>query len=371
MKFTVSTKPLSDGLNLAIVNANVSKFYRKSCLAQLSVENNVLRINVEAAFILSEIRLKGSADSSECATVFVDSLLLKQLVATFDASTTTLEFTDTGLVLHSGKSKFSLPKLVDGDELSLDCPSAVTSSDSATASVSVDKSDWKFIKDNQMYAIAMSFIHPVYTKVWVGQDGHVLVGDFDSSLFTHSHKNKLGSTCLLSDTIINLFNSLPEGAKVTKLNNVYVIQVKTDGFEFISQFAPQYEEDENVGSYNSEIILSMMEHPTEDVVKVSAASITKFLNQADLLSNSTEDTITLNMSGNQIALKDKNVDCVIDVEGSCSDSYSIEFKTVLLKSVISNYSEDTIYISPMKQDDQAVGVVVWGKELTTLLAGVD
>ena len=40
MRFTVSTKPFSDGLNLAIVNSNVSKFSQKSNIAQVSVSNN-------------------------------------------------------------------------------------------------------------------------------------------------------------------------------------------------------------------------------------------------------------------------------------------------------------------------------------------
>ena len=70
--------------------------------------------------------------------------------------------------------------------------------------VKIDNSDWKFVKDYQMYAIGMSFVHPVYTQVWIGSEGDVIVGDFDNSIFTFSKKNKLGKTCLLSNTIFYL-----------------------------------------------------------------------------------------------------------------------------------------------------------------------
>lgn len=369
MKFTVSTKPLSDALNLGVINQNVSKFYRKSCLAQLCADKHSLTINLEAAFILSEIRLKGSGDSEESARIFVDCLLLKQLVSTFDTAVTTLEFTDTGLILHSGKSKFTLPKLVDDDDIELNAPHVPDTS----TSISIDKADWKFIKDFQMYAIAMSFIHPVYTKVWVGSSGDVLVGDFDNSLFTHSAKNKLGTTCLLSDTIINLFNSLPEGAVLKESGKDYVIHIKTDSFELLSQFTPQYEADEDVGSYNSEIILDMMKHPATGVAKVTTAALTKFLGQAELLSNSSEDTITLKVSESNLSLSDRNIDCMIDFESgvTIATPYQVEFKTSLLKSVLSNYDDEKITIAPMITDSEPVGIIVWGKELTTVLAGVE
>lgn len=366
MNFNVSTKPLSTALDLGIVNQNVSKFYQKSCLAQITATKRDLRINLEAANVLSEIRLKGSGDSEEAVTIFVDCLLLKQLVATFEASVTTFEFTEGGLILHSGKSKFTLPQMIDGDELELSAPS----DDEAQSIIDIDKSDWKFIREHQMYAIAMSFIHPVYTRVWVGETGEVLVGDFDNSLFTYSKKSKLGSTCLLSDTIINLFNALPEGAKLRKLADSYVIKVTTDGFEYISEFKPIYETDEGVGSYNSDIILSMMTKDESAGVKINTVAINKALNQAALLSTGTEDTIKLIVGNGHICLKDDNVDCKVPAE-NIPEEYSVEFKTSLLKSVVSNFDEDDIYVAPMKQEDELTGVVMWSKNMTVILAGID
>lgn len=366
MNFNVSTKPLANALDLGVVNQNVSKFYQKSCLAQVTASSKELKINLEAANVLSEIRLKGSGDTDQTVTIFVDCLLLKQLVSTFDAAVTAFEFTEGGLILHSGKSKFTLPKMIDGSELELTSPS----DDEAETVIDIDKSDWKFIKEHQMYAIAMSFIHPVYTRVWVGQDGDVLVGDFDNSMFTHSKKSKLGSTCLLSDTIINLFNTLPEGAKLRKLANSYVIKVSTDGYEYMSEFKPIYESEEGVGSYNSDIILDMMVKDEANGLKVNTNVINKFLNQAALLSNSTEDTIKFTVRDGNIGLVDNNVDCKVPVEG-ITEAYEVEFKTVLLKAVISNFDEETVTISPMKQDDVVAGIIVWSKNMTVVLAGID
>ena len=367
MKFIVSTKPLCDGLDLGVINANVSKFYQKSCVAQVSADKHNLKINLEAASIVSEIRLKGSGDSDQLNTIFVDSLLLKQLVSTLDSSTVTLEFTEGGLILHSGKSKFTLPKVLDAVDVELKAPSTAYES---TNVIDIDKADWKFIKENQMYAIAMSFIHPVYTKVWVGESCDVLVGDFDNSLFTHSKKTKLGNTCLLSDTIVNLFNSLPDGAKLIRFGDEYIINVKTDGFEYIAQFTPDYESNENIGSYNSDIILSMMNRSTEHVT-FNAPALNKFLSQAALLSTSTEDSITLSVGDGLLKLSDNNVDCSIVVNGDIPGSYSVEFKTAMLKSVISKYGEESVCISPMKQGEDVAGVIIWNDDLTTVLAGVE
>ena len=368
MQFTCSTKPLIDALTLGIVNQNVTKFYQKSCLAQLTATRHTLRINLEAAQVLSELILKGSGDEDTSATIFVDCLVLKQLVSTFEAPTTTFEYTEGGLILHSGKSKFTLPKMLDEAELELKAPSVPSS---AANVIDIDKSDWKFIKDYQMYAIAMSFIHPVYTKVWIGEAGDVLVGDFDNSLFTHSSKSKLGETCLLRDTIINIFNILPDGAKLTQIDKKYLITVQTDGFEYASEFIPEYEEDEGVGSYNSEIILSMMDKDEANAVKFNVTAVTKLLNQAALLSSNSEDVITFAVSDSNIILTDKNVDSKIPVTGTVSTSYEVEFKTALLKSVVSNFDEEEIYVAPMKQEEEVIGITLWTKNMTTILAGVD
>lgn len=362
MRFTTNTKPFSDALSLGIINANVSNYHKKSNIAQISATNDTLKINLEASNIKTEIRLKGTGEG-ERASIFVSSLLIKQLVATLESATVTLEFAENGLILHSGTSSFTLPKVIEANELDLDAPAVPAQ---AAETITIDKSDWKFIKENQMYAIAMSFVHPVYTRVWIGANGDVLVGDYDSSLFTHSKHSKLGSQCLLSDTIINLFISLPDGAKLTKLGREYLVTCSADSFEYVTQFKPLYEADEGIGDYNSDIFLTLLTEPASTIT-VSATNLSKFLGQADLLSSTTEDTIQLIKSGNTLELKDKHVDCKVNVTGNTQD-FSLEFWTANLKKVISNYGDESIRIAPLTADGEVTGIGIWTSELATCIA---
>lgn len=376
MRFKVSTKPLIEGLKLGVVNANISNFYTRSTIAQIKADKSTLTVNLEAESILSEIRFKGIGDSDEPAMIFVDCALLKQLVSTFETAVTEFEFTENGLVLHAGKSRFTLPQLIDEDvDMTLKSP---TVPDYTGNEIELNKDDWKFIKDHQMFAIAMSFLYPIYRNVWVGESGNVLVGDFDTSMFTSSNKSKLGKTCLLSDTIINLFNNLPEGAKLVPNNKNYVVKVETDGFDFLSEFTPMYEDVDDTGNYMSEIILGLMEFDESTGVKVSAGAINKALNQAALLSSNSEDKITLSVFNDHITLADENIDCNIPVAVvSNIESYEIEFKTVSLKSVMSNVPDDDLIIAPMYTSDDSgegqslTGIVVKSADLTAVLSGAD
>lgn len=371
MVFQTNTKPLCDALNLGIINSNVSNFHKKSTIVQVSADAHTLKINVEASMIKTELKLRGKGEAGS-ASIFVDSLLLKQLVNTLDSSVVTLDFGEDGLKIISGKSKFTLPKMVDASELSLQAPEMFDYSDKGRV---IDKTGWKFVKDNQMYSISLAFIHPVYTYVWVGESGDVLVGDFDSSLFTHSKKVDIGKTCLLSDTIVNLFAALPEGSTILELSNDYIIRYESDSFSYVTQFTPLYESDEEVGSYNSEIILDMMQHP-EGYTEVKTDLIVKLLNQSILLSSSTSDTVTsdtvhLSVADNSLRIQDNSVDGIIDAVGDSSIRYELDFSLDSLKSVLSSYNSEFIYISPLVRDEETVGIIVWDADLTTVLAGVE
>ena len=369
MKFTTNTKPLADSLNLGIINSNVSNFHKKSCVVQVSADANTLKINIEASMICTELKLKGSGEG-EPATVFVDSLLFKQLVNTLDSATVTLDFEENGLIVQSGKSKFTLPKMIDSTEFELKSP---VIPDYTATSINIDKADWKFIKDNQMYAISMGFVHPVYTKVWVGESGDVLVGNFDTGRFTHSKKNKLQNTCLLSDTIINLFNSLPDGSKLIKVDKDYLIEFTADSYTYATQFTPLYESDEGVGDYNAQVFLDIMKTP-DDAIKVPTAPITKLLNQALLLSTTSEDTIKLAIHDGILHLHNKDVDGEIAGEGGADMKFELEFKLDAIKEVIANYADDTIQLNSLADaDDPDVvsGIIVWNNDLVTIIAGVE
>lgn len=373
MKFTLSSRPFADALNLGVIPSNISKYYSKSCLAQLTADRHTLRINLEASSISTEMLLKGSGDQDEAVTTFVDCLVLTQLVGSIEASTVTIEYVEGGIVLHAGKSKFNLANMIADNAGELVRPSAAQE---GATKIKLDNSDWKFIKDYQMYAIGMSFVHPVYTQVWIGDQGDVIVGDFDNSIFTFSKKNKLGRTCLLSNTIINLFNTLPEGAEITQLDRSYRVDLKTDAFEYISEFTPKYESDEGVGSYSSDMILPMVVKNADNSIDVPVAPLTKFLSQASLLSTGSdaEAKVTFSYENGEVQVKDDNVDCKLEVKGTCQN-FNIEFKSALLKSMLNNVDKETIHLSPVAQevDGQQIvtSIVVWTDDLAVVLGGIE
>lgn len=369
MKFNVSTKPLVNALNLGVISQNVSKYYQKSCLAQITASRHDLTINLEADGIVSELNLKGSGDEDSVHTVFVDCLLLKQLVSTFEASVTSIEYVEGGVVLHSGNSKFTLPEMLDDGELELKAP--ISTLPEGCQTIDIDSNDWKFIKDHQMYAIAMSFVQPVYTNVWLSENKDVIVGDFDNGLFTHSLKNKLNNTCLIKGTIVNLINSLPEGATlVSPDGKSYLINVATDGFTYRAQFTPSYESDEGVGSYNAEIILGTMVKDESKAVKINTEKVKKALGQANLLNSGGDSRIEFSVQGGNAILHDNNIECKMPVDNQELE-YSLPLATSFITAVISNLDEEIANVCPVYDGDNAIGLVFWTNNMTVALGGAD
>ena len=364
MKFTLSTKPLQNAVDLGIIKENISKFNQKSCLAQVTATRENLRINIEAPSIYTEIVLKGSGDSDTSETIFVDCALLRQLVDSFDKDITSIDFIEGGIVLHSGSSKFTLPKLLDASNLSLNRPATNATGDS----IELKSGDWKFVKEHQMFAISIWMIHPVYTKVWIGQDGKVIVGDIDNVIFTLSNKSNLGSTCLLNPTIINLFTNLPEGSKIKKVDNSYVLTVDTDGYTLTSQFIPEYEDDEGVGNYNSDAILGTLATPAS-YIEVDVAPINKFLNQADIVATAQDTSTFFKVEGNTLTLNRGSGDFKVDITktGELAD-YSGDFKSSFFKSIFSSIDGDKIKIGPVYNEGELSGSVFWTDNLSIVLA---
>lgn len=369
MKFAVSTKPLSDALGLGVVNANVSKFNSKSCIAQISASGNTLKINLEPTLIVTEIEFNGLNDDPAGNEVrFVDSLLFKQLVSTFEAAQTILEFVEGGVIIHSGKSKFTLANITDSDGR-LNTPAANVSEDSFEP---INFGSWKFISDRQRQFAGMAFQHPIYNRAYVTESGDVFVGDMDNSVFSYSEKGTLKETCLLGDTILNLICAVPETAKIAKLENGYQIKLKTDAFMLTSDFYPEHEEDEGVGSYNSDVIAELVQH-TERYFKLPTKNIALTLKQADLLSTSSEACVSFGVSGNTAILKDDSgrIDSKIDITGTEGLEFNCTFKLKLLSQVLNDFPGDVAYIGPAEQEDEIVGIVAWDDDLTVVLAEVE
>ena len=370
MKFTANTKPLQDALDLAVVKSNVSKFYKKSGLAKVTADRHNLQINFEAAYVTSEVKIKGSGDEETSEARYVDNLLLHDLVSTFESDLTQIEFVDGGLVLYSGKSKFNLPQILEENEMDLEKPHQV---DPSYPVIDLNKPNWQFIKDHQMFAISMSFIHPVYTRLWVSDQNDVIVGVFDNSLFTHSKKSVLGTTCLLSDTVINLLTSVPDSTKLMKLDQSYLINVTTDAYSYLAEVKLQSESDEGVGDYNADIILGTFQVPEGESTKVARGPMLKLLGQSELLSKDANKTINVSVNGQSIEISDSDVHGTFASAEPATATYDVVFKTSDLKSILSNLDEDVVTMAPtMRDEDTGVvgGVVFSTSNMEVVIASV-
>lgn len=370
MKFTCSTKPLQAALKLGVIKSNISKFYQKSCLAKVTCSQNTLRINLEASRILTQLTLHGSGDEDNVVGIFVDCQKLCDLISTFDSDVTTIEYVEGGIILHSGKSNFTLPHMLDDADLDLATPQ-VLDSNAVYPAFDLNAEDWKFVNDHQMFAIAINYIHPVYCRVWVGDSGHVLVGDYDNSIFTHSTRSSLGRTCLLPPTIINLFTSLPEGTKLIDTGSSYMIKVRTDGYEYVTEFTPELESDENVGSYNSDMFMNLFSNK-DKFVTLDAQKVSKFLNQASLVIDY-DAPLDFSVTADGVSIGDGTVDCKLPLDGSEDIvEYSCKFKANFLRSVASALDSEKVNVAPtFDESGDVAGVLFWTENLSILLGAME
>lgn len=370
MKFTVSTKPLKNVTDLGIIKANISKFYYRSNIVQITATQDTLKLNIEASGIKSKMTLKGSGDEDTTVSIMVDCSVFKALLDSIENDVITLEFIEGGMYIHAGTSKFAIPQMLDVNDVQLSEP---VEQYNATSSITIKPADWQFVKDHQMYAISDSAQHPVYTNVWVGKDKDIIVGDFESSLFTYSKHGDFDSTCLFPSSLINLFTSIPEGSKVEKIDKNYILTITTDSYSMVTEFMPKYEDDEAVGSYNSDIILGMLVHP-ESFITIDIGPITKFISQTSIINQTELDKIIeFSIADNKLTLSNKSSDYSMTV--TSADNYSVKFTSDTLKSVLSNFDSDKINIAPMVREEngekKTIGCIFWTDNLTTLLAGED
>ena len=366
MRFEANTKPITDGLDLGIINSNITKFYQKSCIVELNIEEDALRVNTEVSSIKSELVFHGhTSNDDDNRHIFVDSLLFKNLLSSIDADTITFDISDNTLTVYAGRSNFKLPQVIGESDIELNRP---TQLDAAENLIEVDKSAWKFIQDYQMYSISMSFLHPVYRLVWMGNSGNVIVGDYDNSIFTTSTKSQLPNTCLVEDTIVNLLNNVPEGSTLIPVGRNYEIKVDLDPYSYVCEFAPKLESDEGIGDYNSDIILGLFNH--EDGIHVNTDKLNVYLSQAELFSKANDDTIKLVCDNASLSLVNQNVNCKVETNNPF-DPFEVNFNIKLLKDVFAHFDNNEIDICPLVQDEQVSGIVAWTDNLSTVLGGVD
>ena len=364
MKFVVSTKPLKNVTDLGIIKSNISKYYYRSTIVQITATRDTLILNIEASGIKTKMMLSGSGDVDEVASIIVDCSLFKKLLDSIDTEIVSLDFMQNYLKLSAGTSKFDIAAIVDANDMQLSGPSEEYNVESSSV---IKSADWQFVRDHQLYAIATGEAHPVYKNVYVGTDKDLIVGDFDSSLFTYSKCGDFDTPCLFPTSIINLFTSIPDGSTISKIGRSYIINITTDNYSMVTEFTPKYEDDEAVGSYNSQIILGMLAHP-EAFITIDVAPITKFINQTSILAQSDFDKVfDFKIQDNTLTMTNRVSSYSMSVESSAN--YTIKFHAAFFKSVLANFDSDTLNIAPMQQGERTIGCIFWSDKLTVLLAG--
>lgn len=371
-KVVCNTKPVVDALDLGVINANISVHYRLSTLLQITGTKNLITMSTAAAGVLSEMKVKGLSEGikdSEKVTALIDAEKFKSLMGTVDTNSVEIKFIDGGIELWAGSSRYVFPACVDANDYTLP---TLSKSEPDAQVIDINVNNWKSILNSQTFALATSFLMPVYNYVWVGEDGTVLTGDMDISQFTKSNKGSdLPETCLVPDTILNLLAAVPDGAQIIKLSKMYQIHLVTDTFEYTSQFALKHESDEDVGDYNSDIILSQFE-PSNNTFDVSVSALRKAINQIGIVSNIESNTkIDVSLEKNVLRVISSEVNVPIEVKvNDNTEDWKSTFYYKHLQKTVSHFDDDTIQVSPIVRDNEVAGLLMVGEELQIIIAGV-
>lgn len=368
MKFTVNVQPLKDALSYTVVRENISKFFEKSTVVELTVENECLKVNTQATSLVSEAVVRGCCDCQDIGRAIVDSTLFKSLVSSIDSVEVTLEFKETCVSVLSGKSTFDVPKLLsEEDDASLDKPVSCSAEDNSILNVDV----WKSVQSNQLYAVASSMIRKAYTYVWMSSDKGVLTGDLDMSFFTHYPESDLPGTFLVKPTIVNMLASMPDGCEVVHVEDLtYQVRFDLDSFSFCAEFSLQHEGSEDIGEYDSEIILDMVEAKSDSNVKLLKSSLSSAVKKAQLFSSASKPYCTVTCSRKGMYVVTDNVDCMV-CSDECEKEYSSKFMVSDLDMVVSHMPSDEVEVSPIVKQGEVFGLRFKCGSVTSLIGGVE
>lgn len=362
MKFTVSTKPLKTALGLTVVNKNINKNIQKSMVLQISASDKQLVLNTEAAAIKTQVSVYGTGDNAT-SSIIVDALQMKNLISTIDANQVTLEFYDNFVSIVNGSSFYRIAKVLDTSMASLSTPMAV-----AGDGKEISKADWQFIAAHQMFALPHdTTAYPVYNNVWVGENGDVIAGDMTQSIFAHSGKSNLGAQYLLSDSIINLLCSVPDGSKIAKGDDdAYSISYESDSIKYLAEFLPAVEGPVS-GDYKSSTILPLLSAANKPYAEIGIADIGKVLSQLKIVSAG-DTKIHMNVSSESVSFSGNNISTSISASGNLTDAAEGNFKIAHLASIVSAMPGSSVKLSKAMNKDKCVGLVFSSDELTVVCA---
>lgn len=366
MRFTLSTQPLKNATDLGIIKSNISKLYYRSGLIQLMIVDNKLKMNIEATGIKTTMLLNGSSSGEGDNGIIIDCTVFKKLIDSIESDVMTLEINPGNLTISAGTSKFTIPQVLDINEVQLVEP---ISEYNGTSEIVINPTDWKFVSEHQSFAIASldNCNYPVYTNIYVGDNHEVITGDYEKrSWFTRSTKGNFDGTCLLTPSLVNLFTSIPDGSKIIKVDKEYILNISTDAYEIITEFTPKYEDDPAVGSYNADVIREKLNHPDTGIT-ISVAPVLKFINQISLLSQNVYDNL-LSFTVKDCALTVSNTSNEYSATVDSDDEFTVNLQLDFVKSILSNFDADDISFSKLERDGKIIGLIFWSENLTMLLA---
>lgn len=373
MIFEVNASALKDAVNTGIINANISKYYKKSSITQIKAYGDHIELIVNYDHVITQLNIPGEGDFDSTSPYFVDSATFKQLINTIDCDIVFLDFIDGGIIISTTSSKFTVSNIVNTEDFELSAPSVDVPK---LSKIPFDSEDWKFIKTNQLYALANNFLNPIYTMVYVGNDSDVIVGDYDHGIFTHSKKTSMQGPCLFKSDIINLFTSL-DGDPSVYINTItdpkhasYILTNTFDTYSYISEIFPIYE-GSDYGEYHADLILNTFEE-TQYACNADANAVYKFLTQVGVLSNSNDSVIQWKYQDSTLTLSNKVCKCELPTDGECCD-YTIKLPLDLLQSIFSKYIKysEPVNISPRIVDGDFVGILITNSDVETVLAAVE
>jgi len=368
MRFTINTTPLQSVLDLVVVSNNISKFYARSTVLQISVDKeNQLKFNSEADSVISEAIMKGQIEGvvTSDSIAFVDAVLFKQLIDTFDSTTVSIEFKTDYITVYSGRSTFNVANLVAATDMQLKSPVEPVGEE-----CDLNSDIWKLVKDKQLYALSDNFVRLVYTYIYNGSD-KIITGDYIHSLFTLSKKGGLPSNCLLSTNIMNIILSVDSKSKIYHVGESFVIVDVNDAFKFTSELKPRYESDLALGSYNSDIIMDIFDNVGADGITIPLAKIKVLLSQTNILSEGDVPSIKWTCAKGKLKLLSDNVDG--QIEGKLigkSLNWELIFKLKIIIDVISNLEGENINIYPTFQEDVVNALIFKDESVSVILAGI-
>lgn len=382
MKVTVSTDSLRSGLSTLILDSSISKFNPKSCITRITMVQNTIQLDTEYADVKSRLKVDCTADEDDYRVIYVESSVFKKLINSLNTGDVTLEITDkdsTTLVVRAGKSKFLVPQIAEYQDVRFGIDSAEIE-DLATLfdnSTKFDFSAWKFVSSYQLYALADAVsAYKAYTNVYIGEDNSIIVGDYNSSLFTYSNKNTVFDSCMIPGSVVKLLISYPEDSSVARSENQsdlwYIMCHDENGeYSLVSEFRTKAETDAE--NYQSDKIIPLLMHSDESAVTIpNLAAIKDVLAQGSVLvSNKNDYVINLAVENGKLRVFGNNMEYVENVDDS-AEEFTVALRLQRFVDTISHLDSNEVKIMPKYRKDRngneiVFALILWTENLTVVL----